>query len=1145
MASGKGFTGFESGSSGDASGGTIVSNSAIGRSGPRYLSVPMIGGYVIVPAGAMTVSVLAQGGNAGFICRMFIKNTGIGGTGTTQGILDVGNNQVRINTLGQVMVGDATRGFVNAGTIANDGAWHEVVIINDQHVVTMPGAASPSAGSILGHACTLTVYNFIGAGSQSSSCIAVSIDGGAFIGHGQEDTSAGRVQTDIMIGNSGGAGGTGQFLVDDVMWAWNDSAVPTLPTNKGVYPVAITSLTAQTNFTGSLSDVSAFPKAPTSALPPYYPTALQSTAANASVTFTHQSHFTLVLGTVEAVKAVIFARRSSGGAATFNVKIGASVAASVAAGSIPQTNTGDEWRPTAYDYTGWTQSAFDALTFGVTQTNAGTLEIGAAMLEVIAAAYAPVTPDIVSLVPTSGPTTGGTLVTITGTFNPTTLILMDQYGTKLISISETTLVIQTPAHPAGTVDVVAVTPISGSATLFDTLASAFTFISPPTPGLITLDAARRDPAIQVTNQLGNGQNSFGFSINGDDAADFEAGATIDMQLGTGDTISRGVLLQTTRTVEDSRFNERVDCSGNDNVWVVNSKLVKGDWTNVSASTIATTIINSFAPNFSSAKVQTGLPAITINFFLDANVGQALDRIVELLPNGHWYLDTDDVIHLFNGTESGIAAPDALTDSNMDLRLAEFPIQIKTDISQIRNKVYVRGSGNPKSTGYLPPVGQPQGDPGGADPWVWTINGSWMALQETGGNIDTNRNTPGLTWYWSASYIFVWTTATGRSFATWTSRWPCPVPLTNPYSVGYITGSNQVGLSVIYATGLDSRITGLEIYREIQRAGPHALNATAYGNTDLFSPNQDSGHGPFFLIKTFTRAEIMAFTTTPVRYLDTASEDTLVGGSMKKYSELVGIDGGSANIFTFAEDTTSQANLAALLGYGDGVREYLINDPTIKTQAQALARAQAELALWANPIIEITYATTDTKTKVGSTVHVDLTDPDITGDFKIQQVRLQHIHENNDTLPVVVATASSVRFTLNDLFAHVVLDSDNSSGGSGGSSASDPASPPSGAAATALQLDPGKKINNTLFTGASDINITAAPDHLGETPAGTINGANTVFTTAATYKTGSLTVYVNGVRQKKTTHWTETSGTTFTMNQAPTTGDLVTVDYEAN
>jgi hypothetical protein len=60
--------------------------------------------------------VLAQGGNAGFICRMFIKNTGIGGTTTTQGILDVGNNEVRIDTSGNLLVGDATRGYVNAGT---------------------------------------------------------------------------------------------------------------------------------------------------------------------------------------------------------------------------------------------------------------------------------------------------------------------------------------------------------------------------------------------------------------------------------------------------------------------------------------------------------------------------------------------------------------------------------------------------------------------------------------------------------------------------------------------------------------------------------------------------------------------------------------------------------------------------------------------------------------------------------------------------------------------------------------------------------------------------------------------------------------------------------------------------------------------
>jgi hypothetical protein len=1140
MASGKGFTGFESGSSGAAVNGTITSNSAVGRSGPRYLTVPIAAAPPItIPAGAMTVSVLAQGGNAGFICRMFIKNTGIGGTTSTAQIIAVGINAVLIDTSGNLQVGDGTRGFVNAGNIPNDGAWHEVVIINDQHVVTQPAG---NVGSILGYTVVNTgsVYNFVGGGPQNSSCIAVSIDGGAFIGHGRDDGSASRSQTDIVIGNSGG-GGTGNFLIDDVMWAWNDSAIPTLPVNKGVFPVAITGIAAQSGFIGGLSDVSSFPDAPTSVSPPYYPTALQSTAANASVTFQHQTHFTLVLGSVEAIKPVIFARRSGGGGATFDIKINGSTVGSVASGSIPQTNSGTEMAQLIYDFTGWTQTDFDALTFGVTQTNAGTLEIGAVMLEVIAAAYAPVAPVLTSLTPDSGPTTGNTLVTITGIFNPTTLILMDQYGTKLISVSETQLVIRTPAHPAGTVDVVAVTPVSGSATLLDTLAGAFTFIAPPTPGTITLDAARRDPEIQVTNQLGNGQNSFGFSINGDDAADFEAGATIDMQLGTGDTIARGVLLQTNRTVEDSRFNERVDCTGNDNVWVVNSKLVKGTWENVSASTVAATIINQFAPDFSSAKVQTGLPAITINFFLNANVGQALDQIVELLPNGHWYLDTDDVIHLFNGTEAGITAPDALTDSNMDLRLAEFPIQIKTDISQIRNRVYVRGSGNPKSTGYLPPVGQPQCDPGGADPWVWNLNNTWGSLLETGGNIDTNRNTPGLTWYWNASYIFVWTTTTGRSIASWVTRYPSPVPLTNPYTVGYITGSNQVSLSVIY-TSLDSRITGLEIYREIQRAGPHALNATTYGNADLFTPNQDSGHGPFFLVKSYTRAEVMAFTSQALRYLDTASEDTLVGGSMKKYSELVGIDS-SANIFTFAEDTTSQANLAALLGYGDGVREYLINDPLIKTQAQALARAQAELALWANPIIEITYATTDTNNKVGATIHVDLTDPPITGDFKIQQVRLAHIHDNDQELPVIVATASSVRFTLNDLFAHVVLDSDQGSSGSSSGDSSDPTAPATGAASTALQLAPGRNINGVLFNGSADIAVYAAMDHLGETPTGTVNGSNTVFTTAATYVSGKISVYVNGIRQKKTTDYTESSTTTITFTTAPSTGDVILVDYQ--
>jgi hypothetical protein len=463
------------------------------------------------------------------------------------------------------------------------------------------------------------------------------------------------------------------------------------------------------------------------------------------------------------------------------------------------------------------------------------------------------------------------------------------------------------------------------------------------------------------------------------------------------------------------------------------------------------------------------------------------------------------------------------------------------MSQVRNRVYVRGAGSSSSTGAQAPVGQPQGDPGGADPWVWTINGSWMALLETGGNIDTNRNTPGLKWYWSASYIFVWTTTAGRSFATWTSRWPAPTPLTDPYGTGYVTGSNQISLSVDYVS-LDPRVTGLEVYREIQRAGPHALNAAAYGNVDLFTPNQDSGHGPFFLIRTFTRAEVQA--GHPLHYLDTASEDTLVGGSMMKYSQLVGVDH-SAVIFNMAEDTVAQAALAALLGYGDGVREYLIVDPSITTQAQALARAQAELALWANPIVQVTYATTDQAAKVGRKQSFNLTHPALVGDFKIQTAQLKRIHVNDAELPIIVATASSVRFELNDLFARVLLDTDNGGGGASGSAPSDPNAPASGAAATAAQLSPGKRINGVLFNGAADITISAAMGHMGEAPSGLVNGSNKAFTCAAAYVSGKLAVYLNGVRQKLTTDYAETTPASgiFTFVTAPSTGDSVLVDYQ--
>lgn len=61
---------------------------------------------------------------------------------------------------------------------------------------------------------------------------------------------------------------------------------------------------------------------------------------------------------------------------------------------------------------------------------------------------------------------------------------------------------------------------------------------------------------------------------------------------------------------------------------------------------------------------------------------------------------------------------------------------------------------------------------------------------------------------------------------------------------------------------------------------------------------------------------------------------------------------------------------------------------------------------------------------------------------------------------------------------------------------------------------------------------------------TPNSIATVFTVPDTYISGSLIVYLNGMRQKSGggNDYTETSGTTFTFGSAPLTGDVIILDY---
>lgn len=67
----------------------------------------------------------------------------------------------------------------------------------------------------------------------------------------------------------------------------------------------------------------------------------------------------------------------------------------------------------------------------------------------------------------------------------------------------------------------------------------------------------------------------------------------------------------------------------------------------------------------------------------------------------------------------------------------------------------------------------------------------------------------------------------------------------------------------------------------------------------------------------------------------------------------------------------------------------------------------------------------------------------------------------------------------------------------------------------------------------------------EVPSGSVNGSNTSFTTAQSYMAGTLEVYINGVKQLRTTHYSETTPAsgTFSMSDAPLTGDVIEVRYQ--
>lgn len=138
-------------------------------------------------------------------------------------------------------------------------------------------------------------------------------------------------------------------------------------------------------------------------------------------------------------------------------------------------------------------------------------------------------------------------------------------------------------------------------------------------------------------------------------------------------------------------------------------------------------------------------------------------------------------------------------------------------------------------------------------------------------------------------------------------------------------------------------------------------------------------------------------------------------------------GSPVHIWVQRDDLSAQAQAAAretTPDYtSDGIHEFTVVDDR-RGATSLIALCDAHLQKFSRPIVTVAYATRDKKTKAGKTVHIDLAEPLIAADLVIQEVTITEIDVAPSGLaPRYTVTASSVRFSLEDLLRRLLADAE--------------------------------------------------------------------------------------------------------------------------
>jgi hypothetical protein len=96
----------------------------------------------------------------------------------------------------------------------------------------------------------------------------------------------------------------------------------------------------------------------------------------------------------------------------------------------------------------------------------------------------------------------------------------------------------------------------------------------------------------------------------------------------------------------------------------------------------------------------------------------------------------------------------------------------------------------------------------------------------------------------------------------------------------------------------------------------------------------------------------------------------------------------------------------------------------RTEASLRQVCDAQLALYSRPLVTVTYASRDLKTKSGKTVQIALDSPAITETLTIQDVTISEIGIAKGLAPKFTVTASTVRQSFEAILQSLIRKADS-------------------------------------------------------------------------------------------------------------------------